>query len=384
MTPRDIPTNQRITNEDTIMSTLMKASEQWSTRPADEKFNSLQSLHDAVTHYQDISREADHVDPRSLVASTREFDDDGTVRQEPVLVGPSGDAARFSHFSFGQVARLAGAPAAYLRGLPAALAATNLNHGLGTRDADSDLSLLFSENGGLRLRAAVTDHYTRIWNSDITARLLRLVDRSPEWQPAPAAFDGSRGLYASDHDMFAFLVDNDRRIFETEKGGGLGRGFFVWNSEVGAASFGIMTFYYEYVCGNHRVWGASGVQELRIPHVGNADERAFSKLTVELRKYADSSASADEAKVTAARVKMLGDDKDAVLDAVLGLSGVRLTRQVAGKAFDRAVEHAEWYGDPKSVWGFTGGLTEIARDMPHTDDRVALDRTAGKIMKIAF
>jgi excisionase family DNA binding protein len=43
------------------------------------------------------------------------------------------------------------------------------------------------------------------------------------------------------------IADSNRRIFETLPGGGLSRGFFVWNSEVGAASFGIQTFFYEYV-----------------------------------------------------------------------------------------------------------------------------------------
>jgi len=87
----------------------------------------------------------------------------------------------------------------------------------------------------------------RIWNSEITSRLCDLEARGP-WQPAPAAFDGSRGLYMGDRDLFAFMVDSGRRIFEKLPGGGLSRGFFVWNSEVGAASFGIQTFFYEYVC----------------------------------------------------------------------------------------------------------------------------------------
>jgi hypothetical protein len=29
-----------------------------------------------------------------------------------------------------------------------------------------------------------------------------------------------------------------------------------------------MTFLYEYVCGNHRVWGASNVVEVKIRHIG--------------------------------------------------------------------------------------------------------------------
>lgn len=49
-----------------------------------------------------------------------------------------------------------------------------------------------------------------------------------------------------------------------------------------------------------------------------------------------------------------------------------------------AVENEDRYGNPRSVWAFTGGLTEIARDRLNADERVALERQAGKIMQIAF
>ena len=362
------------------MSVLEQATRQWSSRPADQRFSSLADIHAATTHHRSISAEAKDISVKSLKVETKEIG--GTT--EPVLVGPSGNPAPFTHYSFGQFARRLSAPADYIRTLPATLAADNLNHGLATLADDDKANLLFAKNGGLRLRASLSGQYTRIWNSDITSRLIRLTEQAPEWQPAPAAFDGSRGLYASDEDMFCFLVDNDRRIFEHDKNGGLGRGFFVSNSEVGAGSFAITTFFYEYICGNHRVWGAKGVAELRIRHVGNADERAFGQLAGELRRYADASASADEAKITAAQNFSLGGTKDEVLDKVFGLKSVGLSKRQIGAAYDLAEQRVDWYGNPRSVWGLTGGLTEIARDMPNAGERTKLDRAAGKLMEIAF
>lgn len=374
------------------MSTLTMANQQWSTRPADQRFASLEDLHSAVSRYREMSREAKGMQLNGLRAAVAIQDGhsvrkllpgEDTTQAEPVLVGQTGTQSQFTHYSFGQVARRIGAPAQYLRELPAPLAVANLNYGLSTLSDDETGNLMFAQNGSLRLRSALTDSYRRIWNSDITSRLLTLTRQQPEWQPAPAAFDGSRGLYASDADMFAFLVDNDRRIFEQGPGGGLGRGFFVWNSEVGDRSFGIMTFFYEYVCGNHRVWGAEGVQELRIRHVGNADERAFQQLRVELRKYADSSTHDDELKVASMRRMQLGATKDEVLDAVFkldtGLSKARLSA-----AYVTAEEEEAKYGNPRSVWGYTGGLTQLARDLPNTSDRVAMERAASKIMAVAF
>ena len=379
------------------MTTLMRASNEWANRPADQRFSSLADLHAATTHHFEASVEAPVVPLKSLRIATahdialNSSDTPSEYRaaveaageDRPVLIGNSGTPAEFTHYAFGQFARTLGAPAAYLRTLPASLVAENLNHGIEKAEAQNN-NLLFTQNGDLRLRAMVSQQYKRIWNKDVTSRLIRLTEQQPEWQPAPAAFDGSRGLYASDEDMFAFLVDNDRRIFETLPGGGLGRGFFVWNSEVGAASFGIMTFFYEYVCGNHRVWGAKGVQELRIRHVGNADDRAFSQLALEIRKYADSSARDDELKVSAMRSMTLGAKKEDVLDKVFGLKGLDVSRKLIEQSYDKAVEREDWYGAPNTVWALTGGMTEIARDLPNANERVKIERAAGKIMQIAF
>src|SRR6267378_7474602 len=359
------------------MMTLTRASSEWSTRPADQRFASLPALHDAVLSHRNAAGIA-RMPFSGLHAKA--------VNGEVMLNGRTDTTAHLTHWAFGQLAQRAGAPASYLATLPAPLAADCINDGLAKRakddDAASDAQILFNRDGDLTARAITTDRYTRIWNSDVTSRLLRL--EAQGWQPAPPAFDGSRGLYAGNQDMFAFLVDNDRRIFETLPGGGLSRGFFVWNSEVGAAAFGICTFLYEYVCGNHRVWGARDVSELRIRHTGAADDRAFAGLTAELRKYADASASEDEARITAARSFKLGADKDAVLDAVFALKIAGLGRKLAESAYSLAEARTDWYGDPRTAWGFTGGLTELSRDLPNADARVALDRAAGKVLAVAF
>ena len=63
----------------------------------------------------------------------------------PELVAPT-------HWSFGQLASLVGAPATYLRQLPAPLAGINLQYGLSTHRAEQ-VKTLEIENGRLELRA---------------------------------------------------------------------------------------------------------------------------------------------------------------------------------------------------------------------------------------
>jgi hypothetical protein len=374
------------------MSTLTQAFDQWATRPADERFTSLQALHDAVVARRDRSIESTRPwDGLRVVAGSAvdvEADRDPQRNTRLFLSSDNGNKAALNSWTVRQLAQRMLLPAEVVtEKLSAELACDVLNYRLGVlKDTDEERQvkiLLDKAPGGLLTARALTgEGYTRIWDADITSRLLRLQEQNPVWQPAPAAFDGSRGLYAGDRDLFAFMVDNERRIFETDKHGGLGRGFFVAHSEVGNKAFWLLTFYYEYVCGNHRVWGASGVKEFRIPHVGKADDAVFEAIQGQLTEYADGSALDDELKIKQAKTYTLGKDKNEVLDKVFGLR--LISRKLAGEAYDKAVEHEDWYGDPTSAWGFCGGLTEIARDIPNADQRTEVDRAAGKITSMAF
>jgi len=83
------------------------------------------------------------------------------------------------------------------------------------------------------------------------------------------AYDGVNSkrattLYASDCDVFIFLV-NEARPIDVD-GQTYFRGFYTWNSEVGKATFGRASFLYSYVCANRIIWGARDVEELRIRH----------------------------------------------------------------------------------------------------------------------
>lgn len=358
------------------MTVLTHANSQWERRPADERFGSLKAMHARAMQARTGAAVA-----RIKANALRVAAD----ANELLLEGETGAQAPLTNWSFGQIAERAKAPAAYLRSLPAPLAADCLNAGLRRSQEGGESVVLFDTSGGTPTARAVTsESYSLIWNADITSRLLELEARGP-WQPAPAAFDGSRGLYLGDRDMFAFLVDNERRIFETGPAGGLSRGFFVWNSEVGAASFGVMTFLYEYVCGNHRVWGVSNINEVRIIHIGHDQaSKAFAKLTVELRKYAEASAEDDEAKVVAARRYQIGASKDDVLDAIFKLKSPALTRKTIGQAYDLAEQRVDWYGSPRTAWGMAGALTEIARDLPNANERNALELGSAKVMEMAF
>ncbi len=370
---------------------LFKAHNQWKTRPSDERFGSVQALHSACNGYRLTAAEAE-----VPFSSLRVEAIDGDLK----LVGKTGVPATLTHWSMGQLSMQASAPAGYLRQLPATLAAQNINHGLKARpDQDKKSALLFHQNGSLVLRAAVSESYTRIWNADISERLLQLQQDNPNWvnpmayQVIEPGKNGGwptmsnemvpSGLYASDHDMFAFLIDQSKTFEGSPEG--LKRGFFVWNSEVGASSFGIQTFLYDRVCGNNIVWGASNVMEFKIRHIGNADERAFQNLRFELKKYSESASGEIETMVRKAKLIELGATKEDVLNSVFALAqkvkAPELTRSRIDEALTVADKRQDRYGNPNTLWAVVSGLTEASQFSAYADERTKVDRAAGKLLK---
>lgn len=351
---------------------LFKANTQWSTRPSDERFRSLQALYDATKGYAVVAQEA-----------TREYT---SIRAEAIngdvqLIGRHGNPARLTHWAFGQMAQRIGAPAAYLRGLPATLAVQNLNHGLSGLGSEKALMLFHRDNSSLLLRAVTSERYARIWNHEVVERLLALPSH---WEPAVPdvrAFNGAEpSLYASDHDMFVFLRSRNTTITEPGTDQPIYRGVIVENSEVGASALKLTRFLYRYMCGNHIIWGASEVVDMSVRHVGAARTR-WDNFSIVIRKWADESAGADEANIREAQRHVIAATKEQVLDAIFGRRNIGLSRKVLEASY-AAVQPED--GDPRTIWGMVQGVTRHSQTIPFADQRTALDRAAGKLFEARF
>ena len=380
---------------------LHAASSEWASRPADERFWSLSDLYNDCLESRQGSAVAT-VPFGSLNVSAE--------GRSLLLEGKEGKRAHMTHYAFGQLATSVGAPAAYLRSLPTPTVAECLNVGIAGADDRSDRRLLFHTNGRLTLRATLSDKYERVWDSDVADYLKHLDGwRAPAGRK-PVSYDGATrrattddilpgqiniregdliapsGLYASDHDMFAFLVAPDR-VIDDGSDKPLMRGIFVRNSEVGDASLTFTFFLMQAVCGNHIVWGASGVHEVRVRHVGDAPLRkALKEFEGELRRYHDGAAE-EEKGIAAARKLILGATKDEVLKNLVAYAkghSLPLSRSRLSEALDVAEQHRDWYGDPRSLWGAVAGLTHASQTTGFQDDRAVIDRAAGKLMEMAF
>jgi len=367
---------------------LFHAHDQWAKRPADQRFTSLEEMLRQTKAYAEAATERD-IPWRFLRAEASS----GTDLH---LVGKGGLPAKLTHHSFGQLAARVGAPPAYLRGLPATLAAQNLNHGLANRVSDAgNARVLFHENGELIVRALNTKRYERVWNHEVISRLIDLSHKVglvpgqetfswSERRPGEAGPDkldpnAPKSLYASDHDMFAFLMQPDRVLVDPV-GKEMRRGIIAGNSEVGGGSLWFMSFYFRDVCANHIIWGAEGVVEIRLPHVGNIRNKMLTA-QMEIRRYLDRAESTDRAKMEALRV-MIADDKDKVLDRLFSIRTLDLSRKALEASYEAVKPDED--GDPRTVWGIAQGITRQAQATEFADERHTLDRAAGRLLAMQF
>lgn len=354
---------------------LFKAHRQWATRPEDQRFPSLQALLDATKAYASVAIEA----PARVEDLKAEV-----VNDDVVLVGRKGNPAQLTNWAFTQLASKVEAPAQYLRKLPAKLAVENLNHGLAAyADKQEQANLLFHRNGSLLCRAFLSPMYSRIWNWEVAERLVGL--ESYGWKPARpdirVEFGDFPSLYASDHDMFAFVCNDEYRIPEPGNPAGLKRGVIVENSEVGASALKMTRFLYREMCGNHIIWGASRVLEISVRHVGNARDR-WGMYRYELQRYAESSISDEQAKIASSKSLQIADTKEGVLDKLFAIRSLGLSRKTLEAGYDACLPEQD--GRPETVWGMVQGLTRHSQTLPFADQRTQIDKGAGKILEFAF
>jgi hypothetical protein len=355
-------------------TTLMTASHQWAKRPADERFVSLTDMLHHSLGQRDASREV--VVRAEKLTAKPEPDNKGLL-----ICGPKGNGYTPSHWAFGQIANLVGAPASYLREkLPSPIVADCLNWGFMQRS--EDVGILLEKNG--TLRAATGPKYGRIWDAQIIKTLVdNFGDGDGAWR-VPGEFGkdvtvnkDNTTLYRGDRDMFVFLADEKNRIElpnrRNGKTGTLARGFFVWNSEVGSSTFGISTFLFDYVCCNRIVWGATEYQEIKLRHTVTAPDRWIDEIKPAIRSFQEASSKGIVQVIDDARADKLKGKVDDFLANRFGKRMVNTLQQVHMNEEQRPIENR---------WDVVTAATAYARQIEWQNERVAFERLAGDLLAV--
>lgn len=391
---------------------LFTASRQWAERPADQRFWTVEDMERACAAYASAAVETEPIRRNRLRFMVDAQGDD--VALDPEKLGGSGGPIRLTHHTFGQVASGVGAPAEYLRRLPTEKAVELLNwhHQRDEEDVNRVL-LIHPQNGNGRqiARAATSERYMRVWNWSLL-NLLRQHALPAGWRVPPGRSPGIEGiptrratsadvlsigagggakievgdeiapsgLYASDHDMFAFLINpNDPIESPGGKGGPLYRGVMLGNSEVGGESFWLTFFLFQGVCGNHIVWGASGVREFRFAHVGKRMGARVDEAVRTLHAPPRNATLELESGIRLAASTRLGQDKDEVVKNVWRLR-LPLSQANIEDAYTAVDARRDEFGDPRTAWGVAQGLTLISQRTAHADKRQRIDDAAGTLL----
>lgn len=361
------------------------AQAQWFSRPADERFASVEDL---LAHVQ--SRRERSYEVRLQAGQLQAANGSGLR-----LLAPrdgEGKATPFfgglapTHYAFNQLASRLRFGASELRKLSdrTDLVVDIVNH-LAQRQAPEGLKLMavepadyeLAEAPPMDLVALTGEDYGRIWDVDVVAAAQQLLARTEGRFFAPLDWSRQkRSLFAGDRDVFMFFCDGGSIV----DGGGdrdqLHRGFYVWNSEVGARAMGIATFLFRAVCGNFGIWGHEDVRVVKIRHTSGGPERFVTEAVPALNEFVHTSAKPLEERVRKAKAYALPAAPDAFLDFFRA-------RGFTAAETKRAMQFADVEeGGHETLWLMHNGFTAAARHVAYADAALDLQTRAGKLMDL--
>lgn len=369
-----------------------RVSSEWFSRPDDERYLSLSDLHRAVSARTNRARVRTVESSEIRVDAAR----DNAERLSLIVPGNRNPIAP-THWSYGQLCNLVGAPASYMRQLPAPLAAINLQHGLLNHGAEM-VKTLEMDDGRVQLRAVTGPQYGRIWDKDLIEAIMNIAgDGTGEtrWK-IPGVLDWSTmthnplvdvtkdttTLYASDRDVFVFLCDDTNPIEAGRLPNGepdlYFRGFYAWNSEVGSKTLGIASFYLRAVCCNRNLWGCENFEEITIRHSKFAARRFAQEAAPALSSFANSSPAPFIAGIRAARERVVARNDE---DRTDFLRKRGFSKADTGKIIETVFQEE---GRPaETIFDFVQGITAFARGQAHQDTRLGLEGKARKLLESA-
>lgn len=368
-----------------------EVSAQWAMRPDDQRFTSLTDLSAFVKAAADASFERE----------TAPFDLSVVANGTDLLLRSETQQVEMNHHSFDQLAQIARVPANYARRLPAQLAAVNLNYGL--KSSQLPQQELYLQNGDATLLRGITSaKYGRILDTDVVDAVMQIAGNGTgdtHWKvPGTIDWGGQHGiaynpqvditkenttLYASDRDVFLFLVDDMRPIEVGKLSNGdpdlMFRGFYVWNSEVGSRTFGVATMYLRGVCQNRNLWGVEGFNEMTFKHTSGAPGRFTKEAAPLLEGFSNGSDAQVVWGVKQAKAKVVSTDDDARMAflAKLGFSQKQAKELVATSLAEE--------GKPQeTLWDHAQAISALARRESLQDNRITLEGVAGKVLDMAL
>lgn len=359
-------------------------SSEWYRRPKDQRFLDMPSLHAMLEQRAQRSR------PMTIETNTVKVIGHVKDQEKLQLLMPDNSVVDPTHWSFGQICTVAKAPRDYIRGLPSAIAAINVQHGLIVNPSEISKFYVTVEDDREVLRALTSPSYGRIHDYELTKAIMDVVDDTwkvpgvMDWgsmlyNPDIPVTENTTTLFGSDRDVTVFLCRDQYpiEIGQIPDGNGgmmpdyLFPGFVASNSEVGAGRFYIEMFFMRGICANRNFWGIEG--SLSIRHNSGAPSRFMKEAEPVLREFAERASRPVIDKVNAAR------DVKLTMDEVTGkLAKLDYSKTSIAEIIESAVVMDGH--PPENAWDLVQAITANARKIPFQQERLAVERAAGKLM----
>jgi hypothetical protein len=385
---------------------LSAVSDNLFARKGDCRYATLKELvADAATR-RNTSIEIDGVPTDSLIFTANDptHSSDGESASPFSLTIDTPAAAHLprlalTNYSLTQLATAARTPLELLQRLPARTAARVLNESIRSpRLTLTPRSLLISpqpSDGTATLRASTSERYARVWDTNVFGDIERWL-APVGFRPAVPTFnyatpnptdifgDDRPALWSGDRDSFGFFyTDPDPNGNDF---GGLRRGIYVGNSEVGAASLSWSTFIFRDMCANFMIWGAEQIKQRRVKHVGDT-ARVHWIYKRELQRLASEVQPIDLRRIERAaqeafagdgsRTERNCDEASARLSTQFGMGKGDAVAAVNAALLPQNTHRG---GPDLSPWTIANGITWEAKQSPYAASIVTKGKAAELVL----
>ena len=354
----------------------LTAHKEWATRPPDERYDSVHALHQAALTRR-LSGDEHRVATQELVV-------DATSDERLAFRGKDGLAA-LTHWSFEQLATIAGAPPKYLRdasgwhrltgdqpriAAAAAHPASAVCRQCRTMDRARGHVAALCTRPPRRARLASARPHGVAPSVAVTARI-------QEWRRS--APNGCLRARISEIEtcscswLTAIATSTIRRIHRSRDCSA--------DSFFGTAMWEPQPCLWMCSCSaSYAETTSSGASSTWLDSVVVTSERLFRKhgrtRSMRARAALDADTTDDRTMVARATTTELGGSREEVIQAVVRESS-NCRRSPQRRPTTSRNRHER---NPRSVWGFVQGLTRLSQQTPWQDGRFALDRAAGALL----
>ena len=337
-------------------------------RPADDNYDSMEDLLRTTEQEMNNSREV-RIDSKKLTFGATVDNDNLTLNMEGHL------PLELQHWSLTQAAKMAKLPVDVIerlfKGERLDLVVENMNTLFPMLNSDDKQILVrddYTEDVvKSKVRAINGSAYARLWDHEVFSEcedflIPKGFTPALPYMNAGAIRNGlmhglNTGLFRGDQCSFGFFFATGERSDTGADLGGLTPGMMVWNSEVGARSFGFHSFYYHEKSGSIIIWTPSNHKRKRHVHRGNI-QKAFKEYLQTLEDVAlkfDERLAVDTNMFRALSYTPFADSDDAAVEKLKGSYGMSAPNAKAAIAATKKLEN-QWGDGSLNVWRVALGI----------------------------